>query len=121
MPAKRKRAPRRRAPKAISILNVGEALAQASIVTNAFLGVGAIGFVMDSPEKPGISIRDAIQFPQKLQDKLSQTVNVENVAQVAIQSAITNLGFRFMRRALRRPVNMLNRQVMAPLALGVKL
>ncbi len=121
MTRRKAKAPRRRRSKAVSLLNVGEALAQASIVTNKFLGVGAVGFIMDAPDAPGISIRDAIKYPQKLQNKLMQTVNLENVIEVGIESAVTNLGFRFMRRALRRPVNQLNRQIMAPLGLGVKL
>lgn len=114
------KAPRRRS-KTISLLNVGEALVQASIVTDKFLGVSAIGFVMDAPGEPGISLRDAISMPYKLQDKLKETVNLENVIEAGISSALTSVGFRFMRRALRRPVNQLNRTIMAPLALGVKL
>ena len=64
--ARRKAAPRRRRPKVISLLNIGEGIAQANIVTQAFLGTSAIGFVLDNPMQPGVSIRDAIQNPQKL-------------------------------------------------------
>ena len=114
------KSPRRRS-KVISLLNVGEGIAQANIVTQAFLGTSAIGFVLDDPSAPGISIRDAIQSPQKLSDKLGQTLNVENIAMTAFQSALLNVGFRFGRRALRGSVNKFNRSIMSPLALGFKL
>ena len=114
------KSPRRRS-KVISLLNVGEGIAQANIVTQAFLGTSAIGFVLDDPSEPGISIRDAIQSPQKLSDKLGQTLNVENIAMTAFQSALLNVGFRFGRRALRGSVNKFNRSIMSPLALGFKL
>ena len=114
------KSPRRRS-KVISLLNVGEGIAQANIVTQAFLGTSAIGFVLDDPSEPGISIRDAIQNPQKLSDKLGQTLNVENIAMTAFQSALLNVGFRFGRRALRGSVNKFNSSIMAPLALGFKL
>ena len=114
------KSPRRRS-KVISLLNVGEGIAQANIVTQAFLGTSAIGFVLDDPSAPGISIRDAIQSPQKLSDKLGQTLNVENIAMTAFQSALLNVGFRFGRRALRGSVNKFNSSIMAPLALGFKL
>ena len=119
--ARRKAAPRRRRPKVISLLNIGEGIAQANIVTQAFLGTSAIGFVLDDPMQPGVSIRDAIQNPQKLSDKLGQTMTFENVAMTAFQSAVLNVGFRFGRRALRGSVNKFNSSVMSPLALGIKL
>ena len=117
----KKAAPRRRRPKVISLLNVGEGIAQANLVTQAFLGTSAIGFIVDEPGAPGVSIRDAIKYPQKLSDKLGQTMTFENVAMTAFQSAVLNLGFRFGRRALRGSVNKFNSSVMAPLALGFKL
>ena len=119
--ARRKAAPRRRRPKVISLLNIGEGIAQANVVTQAFLGTSAIGFVLDDPMEPGISIRDAIQNPKKLSDKLGQTMTFENVAMTAFQSAVLNVGFRFGRRALRGSVNKFNSSVMSPLALGIKL
>jgi len=118
--ARRKKATRRR-PKVTSLLNVAEGIAQANIVTNTFLGTSAIGFVLDDPSQPGISIRDAIANPYKLSDKLSNTVTVENVAMAGFQSALLNVGFRFGRRALRPGINKFNSSVMKPLALGFKL
>lgn len=121
MARRRKATRRRRSPKSISILNVGEAFVQANLLTEAFLGTSAIGFLFDSPDKPGISLPDIVANPQKLGDKLEMTVNASNVLDVAIKSALTSITFRFMKRALRRPVNQFNRQIATPLALGVKL
>ena len=120
--ARRTRAKRKtRRPKTISILHGGEALVQANILTEAFLGTSALGFVFDKPEVAGVSLPDIIQNPGKLQDKLEMTVNASNVFETAMKSALTSITFRFMKRALRRPVGQFNRQIMSPLALGVKL
>ena len=119
----RRRSPKRRTrrTKVISILSVGEALVQANILTESFLGTSALGFVFDSPDKPGVSLPDIIANPGKLQDKLELSVNASNVFETAMKSAITSITFKFMKRALRRPVNQFNSQIMKPLALGVKL
>lgn len=107
--------------KTISILNVGESLVQANILTEAFLGTSALGFLFDDPAKPGVSLPDIIQNPGKLQDKLAMSVTPSNVFETAMKSAITSITFRFMKRALRRPVGQFNRNIAAPLGLGVKL
>ena len=48
-------------------------------------------------------------------------MNPENIINIAVKSAVANVSFRLAKRALRRPVNLLNRQIFKPLALGVKL
>ena len=120
--ARRKATKRRtRRAKTISILNIGEALVQANILTESFLGTSALGFVFDAPEEPGISLPDIVANPKKLTDKLALTVTPSNVLDTAIRSAVTSITFRFFKRALRAPVNSFNRNIMAPMSLGVKL
>lgn len=120
--ARRKSAPRRRrSPKSISILNIGEALVQANILTSQFLGTTALGFVFDAPDEPGISLPDIVQNPKKLQDKLEMTVNASNILDTAVKSALTSITFRFFKRALRKPVGQFNSQIMKPLGIGVRL
>jgi hypothetical protein len=48
-------------------------------------------------------------------------MNPQNVLQIAGESFLANVGFRFAKKALRRPINTVNRLAFKPLALGVKL
>ena len=51
----------------------------------------------------------------------SRAMNPEKIINIAVKSAVANVSFRFARRALRRPINLMNRTVFKPLALGVQL
>jgi len=124
--ARRRKATRRRRDNSIKLLNVAEGLVQANIVTDKLMGVDALTFALGDvvpgiSSGGGISLAEIIRRPELLNTVGERAMNPRNLAEIAITSAVANFGFRFAKRALRRPVNMLNRQVFKPLALGVKL
>ena len=122
----RRKAPRRRRDNSIKILNLAEGYAQANIVTEAFMKTNPLEFVLGDvvpgiQSGGGISLSELIRRPELFGSVAERASNPSTLAQVAIMSAFTNLAFRFGKRALRRPISLMNRQVFKPLALGVKL
>ena len=121
----RRKAPRRR-DNSIKLLNVAEGIVQANIVTEKLMRTDALTFALGDvipgiSSGGGISLYEIIRRPELLNTVGERAMNPRNLAEIAITSAVANFGFKFARRALRRPVNMLNRTVFKPLALGVKL
>jgi len=126
--ARRKAAARRRrSPKGIRLLQVAEGFVQANIVTSTLMRTNPLSFVLGDAgpsfmvEGSGISLLEIAKRPELLGIIAERAMNPENIINIAVSSAVANVGFRFAKRALRRPVNLLNRQIFAPLALGVKL
>ena len=103
-----RKAPRRRRDNSIKILNLAEGYVQANILTEAFAG-------------GGISLFELVKRPELLGVIGKNASNPGKLANVVIMSALANAGFRFGKRLLRKNINMVNRTVMKPLALGVKL
>ena len=121
----RRKAPRRR-DNSIKLLNVAEGIVQANIVTEKLMRTDALTFALGDvipgiESGGGISLYEILRRPELLNVVGERAMNPRNLAEIAITSAVANFGFKFARRALRRPVNMLNRTVFKPLALGVKL
>jgi hypothetical protein len=110
-----------------SILGFAEAYAQGNLITQNLFNSNPISFMVGDirgtgfSTSGGTSLIELIRDPQKLDSIAQSRFNVENIATLAIQSAILNFGFRTAKRALRKPINMVNRTVFKPLALGVKL
>lgn len=126
--ARRKMASRkRRRPQGIKLLNVAEGFVQANIVTSTLMDVDPIRFLVGDAGPTlmvgggGISLLEIAKRPELLATIGARAMNPENIINIAVKSAVANIGFRFAKRALRRPVNLLNRQIFSPLALGVKL
>jgi hypothetical protein len=126
--ARRGRKVTRRRKKAMpSILGFAEAYAQGNLITSNLFNSNPISFLVGDirgtgfSTSGGTSLIELIRDPQKLDSIAQSRFNVENIATLAVQSAILNFGFKTAKRALRRPINMVNRTVFAPLALGVKL
>jgi hypothetical protein len=126
--ARRKAAARRRrSPRGIKLLNVAEGFVQANIVTQTLMDVDPLQFVLGDAGPSliasggGISLLEIAKRPDLLTTIGARAMDPQNIINIAVKSAVANVGFRFAKRALRRPVNLLNRQVFAPLALGVKL
>ena len=123
----RRKAPRRRRSTGIKLLNVAEGFVQANIVTQTLMDVDPIRFIVGDAGPTlmvgggGISLLEIAKRPELLMSIGARAMNPENIINIAVKSAVANIGFRFAKRALRRPVNLLNRQVFKPLALGVKL
>jgi len=125
--ARRKAARRRRKPQGIKLLNVAEGFVQANIVTQTLMDVDPIRFLVGDAGPTlmvgggGISLLEIAKRPDLLVTIGARAMNPENIINIAVKSAAANIGFRLAKRALRRPVNLLNRQIFAPLSLGVKL
>lgn len=126
--ARRKAAARRRrSPKGIKLLNVAEGFVQANIVTQTLMDVDPIRFLVGDAGPTlmvgggGISLLEIAKRPELLTAIGARAMNPENIINIAVKSAVANVSFRLAKRALRRPVNLLNRQIFTPLALGVKL
>jgi len=126
--ARRKAAARRRrSPKSIRLLQVAEGFVQANIVTQTLMDVDPIRFLVGDAGPTlmvgggGISLLEIAKRPELLATIGSRAMNPENIINIAVKSAVANIGFKFAKRALRRPVNLLNNQLFKPLALGVKL
>jgi hypothetical protein len=125
--ARKMKAPRRRRNNGIKLLNVAEAYVQANIVTQALVQTDPISFVAGDKGPTltvaggGISLIEIIRDPQLISTIGARATSPDNIIDIAIKSFVANAGFKFAKRALRRPINMFNRQVMRPLALGVSL
>ena len=127
MAPRRKKSPRRRTPKTFKLLGLAEAAVQANIVTETLAGVDVVRFIAGDSGPTlmvgggGISILEIAKRPELLATIGERAMNPENIINIAIKSAVANVAFRFGRKALRRPINMMNRMVFRPLALGVSL
>jgi len=118
---------RRRSPKTFKILGLAEAAIQANIVTEELAGVDIVRFIAGDAGPTlmasggGISLLEIAKRPDLLSTIGARAMNPEKIINIAVKSAVANVSFRFAKRALRRPINMMNRMVFRPLALGVSL
>jgi len=127
MVRRRKAVKRRRGPKMTSILGLAEGYIQGSILLSgavgasnpvAFLFGGYGGYGGGS----GTTLQSIISNPQQSLDAIGKNLmDPKIVLDIATKSFLANVGFKFARKALRRPINTVNRLAFKPLALGVKL
>lgn len=124
---RRKAPPRRRRNNGVKLLGVAEAFVQANIVTQELMDVNPVQFVLgDAGPKytvqgGGISLLELARRPELIGEIGKRAMNPERILNIAVMSALTNVGFKFAKKALRRPINLMNRSVFKPLALGVSL
>ncbi len=126
--ARRRKAARRRSPKSFKLLNAAESYAQLNIATSAFLGTNAAEFFLGDLGVKGIgqtktgeySLAEIIRNPQLLGVVGKRFADPERVVSVVVQSALTNVGFRVVKRLLRRNIAQINRP-MRQLGIGVTL
>ena len=121
-----RRAPRRRTPKSIGILNTAEGLFQANILTKLAFNLNPLQFALGdavpgygSPN--GTSLTELIKDPSRFEQVAARVANPELVGKAGSMSAVGNAGFRLGRRFLRRPISQINTKIMNPLAVGVNL
>ena len=125
----RRRMTKRRTPrrdKSVKLFNVAEAYVQANIVTETLMDTSPLEFALGDlgvgfASGGGISLKELATQPRLLGVVGQRAMDPNNIIGIAVKSAIANVGFKFAKRALRRPVNLMNRNVFKPLALGVKL
>ena len=112
----------------VSLLGLAEGYVQMNILTSNLLGgANPVSFLFGDAvpgysSGAGTSIQEIISNPQASLDAIgTNLMNPQTIMNVAGQSFLANVGFRFAKKALRRPVNTINRLAFKPLALGVKL
>ena len=140
--ARRKKASRRRSPRAVSLLNVAESYAYANILTSGLMGTTPVGFVTGAtdlgykmtsvgigmrPEQTlsvvgseAISLGDIVSSPDQAFG-IVQSNFMNNYQQMAVQSIGVGIGFKLGKRLLRRPISNVNRNIFKPLGAGFKL
>tara|TARA_R110000751_G_scaffold81565_1_gene164602 strand:- start:26 stop:406 length:381 start_codon:yes stop_codon:yes gene_type:complete len=116
--ARRKSATRRRRrPQGIKLLNIAEGLIQANIVTSTLMDVNPIQFLVGDAGPTlmvgggGMSLLEIAKNPDLLSTIGARAMNPENIINIAVKSAVANIGFKVAKRVTRRPVNLLNRQL----------
>ena len=139
--ARRKKASRRRSPRAVSLLNVAESYAYANIMTQGIMGTSPMGFVTGEGDATMLSVYDSgldtssmtYKNPDgavSLSDIISspegsfaamQAGFKANYQTMAVNSILTGITFRVGKRLLRRPISNVNRNVFKPLGAGFKL
>ena len=121
----KKRTPRRKKA-AIGILNVAESLFQGSLITKLAFNLNPVESLLGDSGVAGItsaggtSLTELVKNPSRF-EQVASRFTPEAVIMTGIQSAVGNAAFRAARRFLRRPISSVNRNIMTPLALGVKL
>ena len=141
--ARRKTKTKRRRPSAISALNLLESYTYASILSQGLAGTTPIGMVtgqtdigtqttynytygqgltpVQSVVGAGvISLGDIISEPALAVNAL-QSNFMSNYQSMAIQAFGTRLAFKFGKKLLRQPISNINRNIMKPLGVGIKL
>ena len=135
--AKRK-SKRRRSPKTISLLNVLESLTYASIITEGVAGTSVFGLFgptdlaqtsvydaglgtssMTWTGGGALSLGDIVQSPGQAVS-IMQSNFANNWKNMAVASFVTSLTFKFGRRLMRRPISNINRNIMKPLGVGIR-
>jgi hypothetical protein len=131
--ARRKKAKRRRSPKTISLLNIAESYAYASVLTGGVMGnspVGVLGF--DGSGAAGgagygmtttngaMTLSSIVSDPGSSFDMMSANF-MANYQAMAVSSIGIGLTFKFAKKLLRKPIANVNRTLLAPIGIGVRL
>jgi len=131
--ARRKKAKRRRSPKTISLLNIAESYAYASVLTGGVMGnspVGVLGF--DGSGAAGgagygmtttngaMTLSSIVSDPGSSFDTMSANF-MANYQAMAVSSIGIGLTFKFAKKLLRKPIANVNRTLLAPIGIGVRL
>jgi len=131
--ARRKKAKRRRSPKTISLLNIAESYAYASVLTGGLMGnspVGILGF--DGSGAAGgagygmtttngaMTLQSIISDPGSSFDSMS-SMFMANYQAMAVSAIGIGITFKFAKKLLRKPIANVNRNLIKPLGIGVRL
>jgi len=131
--ARRKKAKRRRSPKTISLLNIAESYAYANVLTGGVMGnspVGVLGF--DGSAAAGgagygmtttngaMTLTSIVSDPGSSFDTMSANF-MANYQAMAVSAIGIGITFKFAKKLLRKPIANVNRNLLAPIGIGVKL
>ena len=109
-----------------SILGLAEGYVQANIVTENLMQTNPIEFVLGDVvpgivSGGGISLVELIRKPDLIATVGANAMDPRKLGNIAIQSLVARIAFKFGKRIMRPNVNLLNRLVFNKAGLGVKL
>jgi len=131
--ARRKKAKRRRSPKTISLLNIAESYAYASVLTGGVMAnspVGVLGF--DGSGAAGgagygmtttngaMTLQSIVSDPGSSFDSMSSNF-MANYQAMAVSAIGIGITFKFAKKLLRKPIANVNRNLLKPIGIGVRL
>jgi len=144
--AKGKKSKKRRSPRTISLISMGEAYGQMSILTRGVAGSSPVELItgatdlgyarqavgpsstlgyggstsMQAIGGASLSLGDIISQPEQAFGIMSSNI-MANYIPMAAQSFYLSTGVKIGRRLLRRPINTVNRTFFKELGIGVRL
>jgi hypothetical protein len=131
--ARRKKAKRRRSPKTISLLNIAESYAYASVLLGGVTGNTPVGFLgFDGSGGTGgvgygmtttngsMTLSSIVNDPGASFDSMS-SMFMANYQAMAVSAIGIGITFKFAKKLLRKPISNVNRNLMKPLGIGVRL
>ena len=129
--ARRKKKSRRRRAKTISLINLAESYAYASIITGSVMNNSPVGFLgfdgaggstamTTTNGGTAISLSSIVSDPGTSFDSM-QSNFMNSYQAAAVQAIGVGLTFKFAKRLLRAPISNVNRNLMKPLGIGVRL
>ena len=127
----RRRKPKRRSsPKTTSLINLAESYAYAATITGGVFGnspVGTLGFgdagagsTAMTTTNGGLTLQSIISEPGSSFDTMQANFTA-NYQAMAVQAIGIGLTFKFAKKLLRKPISNVNRNLMKPLGIGVRL
>ena len=131
--ARRRKAKRRRSPKTISLLNIAESYAYASVLTGGVMAnspVGVLGF--DGSGAAGgagygmtttngaMTLQSIVSDPGSSFDSMSANF-MANYQAMAVSAIGIGITFKFAKKLLRKPIANVNRNLLKPIGIGVRL
>tara|TARA_Y100000004_G_scaffold47854_1_gene52673 strand:+ start:337 stop:744 length:408 start_codon:yes stop_codon:yes gene_type:complete len=134
--ARRRKAKRRRGPKKFSVISAIEAYAYANLLSTGLAGNTPMGFITDASDAKSIAVSGSTAMTVTVGESISlsemithpgaafdtmQSNFMNNYQSMAVQAIGIGVGFKLARRLLRRPIANVNRNIMKPLGIGVKL
>ena len=132
--ARRKKSKRRRGPKMFSVISAIESYAYANLLTEGLAGNSPVGFITGGSDISYGSSNGAMTVTGAGQLSLSEIIThpttaftgmqanfMANYQTMAVQAIGIGVGFKVARNLLRRPISNVNRNIMKPLGIGIKL
>ena len=132
--ARRKKSKRRRGPKMFSVISAIESYAYANLLTEGLAGNSPVGFITGGSDISYGSSTGAMTVSGAGQLSLSEIIThpttaftgmqanfMANYQTMAVQAIGIGVGFKVARKLLRRPISNVNRNIMKPLGIGIKL
>ena len=120
----------------MSVINAMEAYAYANLLSQGLAGTSPWNFVTGEPDlgystvsgstemtligAEQISLSEIVTSPDLALSTMQQNF-ANNYQSMAIQAATIGISFRLGRKLLRRPISSVNRNIMKPLGIGIKL